>query len=141
MQQPRTKNKQLPSKKKVKYLLGVGVAMMGTMVAAPPANGSLHGSSRGEHQDELKSRSSRVGAMGPETMVSYCTIERNEGGKQLVSDSRTNGDWATLKVDNHLGTEFRTQRNEGRPSVQSWRSSRDNPNHAGEQRKTLDCTA
>lgn len=52
-----------------KYLLGVGVAMMGTMVAAPPANRSLHGSSRGKHQDELESRSGRVGTMGPETMV------------------------------------------------------------------------
>lgn len=79
MQQPRKANNCCPKKKGGKYLLGIGVAMMGTMVAAPPANGSLHGSSRGEHQDELKSRSSRVGAMGPETMVSYHIIERNEG--------------------------------------------------------------
>lgn len=126
MQQPRKTNN--CSQKKGKYLLGVGVAMMGTMVAAPPANGSLHGSSRSEHQDELKSRSSRVGAMGPETMVSYHTKERNEE-KQLVSEYKTNGDQATLKVDNHLGKEFRTQRKriEGRPSVQSRGMSRGNP--------------
>lgn len=52
------------------YLFGVSIAMVGTVVAAPPADGALHGTGRGNHENELEGGSSGICSMGPETMVS-----------------------------------------------------------------------
>lgn len=55
----------------VRVLVGVGVAVVGTVVASPPSDRSLHGTTTDGSQVDSQGESGRVRAVSPEAMVSY----------------------------------------------------------------------
>jgi hypothetical protein len=54
----------------VGVFFGVGVSVMSTVATSPPADGALDGTTTSGSKEDLKRKSSRVGAVSPKTVVS-----------------------------------------------------------------------
>lgn len=72
----------------VGVLVGVGVAVVGTVVTAPPADGTLNSTATNEGEEDAKWERSVVGLVCPETMVACCDTET---GPEVVYDGPESG--------------------------------------------------
>lgn len=52
-------------------LVGIGPAMMGTMAARPPVNGTFNSTTACKAIKPSKRKGSSIGTMGPQTMITY----------------------------------------------------------------------
>jgi hypothetical protein len=59
----------------VGVLVGVGVAVVGTVVTAPPADGTLNSTAADEGEEDAQRERGIVGLVCPETMVASCDAE------------------------------------------------------------------
>ena len=69
---------------RVRVLVGVGVAMVSTVVSRPPADRSLDGTSAKRSQEDLEWESGSVGRMCPESMIASRDAE---AGTKVVNDT------------------------------------------------------
>jgi hypothetical protein len=54
----------------VGVLLGVGITVVSTVAASPPADGALNGTTANQGEPDAKGESGGVGAVSPETVIS-----------------------------------------------------------------------
>jgi len=59
----------------VRVLVGVGVAVVGTVVTAPPADGALNSAGADESEEDAQWQRGIVRFVCPETMVASCNAE------------------------------------------------------------------
>jgi hypothetical protein len=72
----------------VGVLVGVGVAVVGAVVTAPPADGALNGASANGREPDPQRKTGVVRLVCPETMVSGCDAE---AGPKVVHDGPESG--------------------------------------------------
>lgn len=68
---------------RVRVLVSVGVAVVSTVVAGPPSDGTLNSTSADEGEENLERRGGLVGSVGPETVVAGSDAET---GPVVVED-------------------------------------------------------
>lgn len=56
---------------RVRVLVGIGVAVMGTMSAGPPADGTLNGTTTNGSEEDLERETCGIRGMCPETMITW----------------------------------------------------------------------
>lgn len=67
--------------------IGVSVAMVGTMVSGPPADGAFDGAAAHSSEEDLQRHSRRVGGMSPEAVIAWRRVSITYQGINVSSET------------------------------------------------------